>query len=75
MFELQNKDKYDKAKARMLKRHLKGRDITSERVLKAMAEVPLISPEDGSSDSPSGRAPESRDQVTLRVTEASRVWL
>ncbi len=35
-----NKDKFDKAKARMLKRDLKGRGITDERVLKAMAEVP-----------------------------------
>jgi len=40
MSEEQNKDKYGKAKARMLKRHLKGRDITSEPVLTAMAEVP-----------------------------------
>ncbi|NQT01642.1 MAG: protein-L-isoaspartate(D-aspartate) O-methyltransferase [Planctomycetes bacterium] len=36
----ENKDKFDKAKARMLKRDLKGRGITDERVLKAMAEVP-----------------------------------
>jgi len=33
-------DKFDKAKARMLKRDLKGRGITNEQVLKAMAEVP-----------------------------------
>ncbi len=36
----ENKDKFDKAKARMLKRDLKGRGITNERVLKAMADVP-----------------------------------
>lgn len=36
----ENKDKFDKAKARMLKLDLKGRGITNERVLKAMAEVP-----------------------------------
>ncbi len=36
----ENKDKFDKAKARMLKRDLKGRGITDERVLKAMAEAP-----------------------------------
>jgi protein-L-isoaspartate(D-aspartate) O-methyltransferase len=36
----EKKDKFGKAKARMLNRHLKGRDITSESVLKAMAEVP-----------------------------------
>jgi len=36
----ENKDKFDKAKARMLKRDLKGRGITNERVLEAMAEVP-----------------------------------
>jgi len=36
----ENKDKFDKAKARMLKRDLKGRGITNEQVLKAMAEVP-----------------------------------
>ena len=34
------KDKFDKAKARMLRYDLKGRDITNEHVLKAMAEVP-----------------------------------
>ena len=33
-------DKFDKAKARMLKRDLKGRGITNEQVLNAMAEVP-----------------------------------
>ena len=33
-------DKFDTAKARMLRRDLKGRDITDERVLEAMAEVP-----------------------------------
>jgi protein-L-isoaspartate(D-aspartate) O-methyltransferase len=36
----ENKDKFDKAKARMLRRDLKGRGITNDRVLKAMAEVP-----------------------------------
>jgi protein-L-isoaspartate(D-aspartate) O-methyltransferase len=36
----EKKDKFSKAKTRMLNRHLKGRDITSKRVLKAMAEVP-----------------------------------
>ena len=36
----ENKDKFDKAKARMLKQDLKGRGITNELVLKAMAEVP-----------------------------------
>jgi protein-L-isoaspartate(D-aspartate) O-methyltransferase len=36
----ENKDKFNKAKARMLKRDLKGRGITNEQVLKAMAEVP-----------------------------------
>ncbi|MBW7989528.1 MAG: protein-L-isoaspartate(D-aspartate) O-methyltransferase [Planctomycetes bacterium] len=35
-----NKDKFDKAKAQMLRRDLKGRGITDERVLNAMAEVP-----------------------------------
>ena len=40
MYGQENKDKFDKAKARMLKRDLKGRDITNELVLKAMAEVP-----------------------------------
>ena len=40
MCGLENKDKFDKAKARMLKRDLKGRGITNEQVLKAMAEVP-----------------------------------
>ncbi|MCP4258562.1 MAG: protein-L-isoaspartate(D-aspartate) O-methyltransferase [Planctomycetes bacterium] len=39
MFGQENKDKFDKAKARMLKRDLKGRDITNERVLEAMADV------------------------------------
>ena len=34
------KDKFDKAKARMLRWDLKGRGITNEQVLKAMAEVP-----------------------------------
>ncbi len=33
-------DKYVKAKARMLNRHLRGRDIISEQVLTAMTEVP-----------------------------------
>ncbi|MHC4244420.1 MAG: protein-L-isoaspartate(D-aspartate) O-methyltransferase [Planctomycetota bacterium] len=36
----ENKDKFDKAKARMLKRDLKGRGITNEQVLKAMSDVP-----------------------------------
>ena len=36
----ENKDKFGKAKARMLKRNLKGRGITDEQVLKSMAEVP-----------------------------------
>jgi protein-L-isoaspartate(D-aspartate) O-methyltransferase len=36
----ENNDKFDKAKARMLNRDLKGRGITNELVLKAMAEVP-----------------------------------
>ncbi|MBC8469440.1 MAG: protein-L-isoaspartate(D-aspartate) O-methyltransferase [Planctomycetes bacterium] len=36
----ENTDKFDKAKARMLKRDLMGRGITNEQVLKAMAEVP-----------------------------------
>ena len=36
----ENKDKFDKAKARMLRQDLKGRGITNEQVLKAMAEVP-----------------------------------
>jgi protein-L-isoaspartate(D-aspartate) O-methyltransferase len=36
----ENKDKLDKAKARMLRQDLKGRGITNERVLKVMAEVP-----------------------------------
>ncbi|MCP4607621.1 MAG: protein-L-isoaspartate(D-aspartate) O-methyltransferase [Planctomycetes bacterium] len=36
----ENKDTFDKAKARMLRRDLKGRGITNEQVLKAMAEVP-----------------------------------
>jgi protein-L-isoaspartate(D-aspartate) O-methyltransferase len=36
----ENKDIFDKAKARMLKLDLKGRGITNEQVLKAMAEVP-----------------------------------
>jgi protein-L-isoaspartate(D-aspartate) O-methyltransferase len=36
----ENKDKFDQAKARMIKRDLKGRGITNELVLKAMAEVP-----------------------------------
>jgi protein-L-isoaspartate(D-aspartate) O-methyltransferase len=36
----EKKDKFSKAKTRMLNRDLKGRDIISERVLKAMAEVP-----------------------------------
>ena len=36
----ENKDKFDKAKARMLRRDLKGRGITNEQVLKAMAEIP-----------------------------------
>jgi protein-L-isoaspartate(D-aspartate) O-methyltransferase len=40
MSEELNKDKYGKAKARMLKRHLRGRDITSESVLKVMEDVP-----------------------------------
>lgn len=36
----ENKDKFDKTKTRMLKLDLKGRGITNEHVLKAMAEVP-----------------------------------
>ena len=40
MSEELNKYKYGKAKARMLKRHLRGRDITSKYVLKVMEEVP-----------------------------------
>ena len=36
----ENKDKFDEAKDQMLRRDLKGRDITNEHVLKAMAEVP-----------------------------------
>ncbi len=36
----ENKDKFDKAKARMLRQDLKGRGITNEQVLKTMAEVP-----------------------------------
>jgi protein-L-isoaspartate(D-aspartate) O-methyltransferase len=36
----ENKDKFDKAKARMLRWDLKGRDITNKRVLEAMAKVP-----------------------------------
>ena len=36
----ENKDKFDKAKARMLRQDLKGRGITNEQVLNAMAEVP-----------------------------------
>ena len=36
----ENKDIFDKAKARMLKRDLKGRGITNEQVLKAMTDVP-----------------------------------
>lgn len=36
----ENKDKFDEAKAQMLRRDLKGRDITDERVLRAMVEVP-----------------------------------
>ncbi len=40
MCEREKKDKFDKAKARMLRWDLKGRGITNEQVLKAMAEVP-----------------------------------
>ncbi len=40
MYGWENKDIFDKAKAQMLRRDLKGRDITDERVLRAMAEVP-----------------------------------
>lgn len=36
----ENKDKLDNAKARMLRHDLRGRDITNECVLEAMAEVP-----------------------------------
>ncbi len=40
MYGRENKDKFNNGKARMLRRDLKGRDITDERVLKVMAEVP-----------------------------------
>lgn len=40
MLSRENKDKFGKDKERMLKWDLQGRDITNERVLKAMAEVP-----------------------------------
>jgi protein-L-isoaspartate(D-aspartate) O-methyltransferase len=40
MYGRENKDKFNNAKALMLQRDLKGRDITNEHVLKAMAEVP-----------------------------------
>jgi len=36
----EKKEKFDKAKARMLRWDLKGRGITNEQVLKAMTEVP-----------------------------------
>ncbi len=36
----ENKNEFCKAKARMLRHDLRGRDITDERVLEAMAEVP-----------------------------------
>ncbi|MBN1804864.1 MAG: protein-L-isoaspartate(D-aspartate) O-methyltransferase [Sedimentisphaerales bacterium] len=36
----ENNNNFSKAKTRMLNRHLKGRDITSKSVLKAMAEIP-----------------------------------
>ena len=38
--ELRSSNRLAKARRRMLKRDLKGRDITNEHVLKAMAEVP-----------------------------------
>jgi protein-L-isoaspartate(D-aspartate) O-methyltransferase len=40
MYGRENKDKFNNGKARMLRRDLKGRDITDEHVLEVMAEVP-----------------------------------
>lgn len=40
MCEREKQDKFDKAKARMLRWDLKGRGISNEQVLKAMVEVP-----------------------------------
>ena len=40
MYSWENKDKFNKVKALMLRRDLKGRDITNEHVLQAMVEVP-----------------------------------
>lgn len=36
----EKKDKFDAARQRMLRRDLKGRDITSKQVLEAIAEIP-----------------------------------